>query len=114
MEHEIPSRDVLHDKEEMVSGLEAGVESSEEGRLGLHRQHLAFVQSALHIIFLDDQVLLQTLNGVHVTSSLVFRQKHLCYVCVYVCTCVCLCEDMFVCMCVCVGGGSCSAFISSI
>ncbi len=35
MKHEVPSIDVLHYEEEMVSGLEAGVEPCQEGWLGL-------------------------------------------------------------------------------
>lgn len=35
VEHQVTSIDILHDEEEMVGGLEAGVEASEEWRLSL-------------------------------------------------------------------------------
>ena len=77
MEHEVSAIDVLHDKEEVVPGLEAGVEAGEKWRLLLHGQHLALVEGALHIILLDDQVLLQALDGVHFTAGLMLSKKHL-------------------------------------
>ena len=78
MEHKISSVNVLHDKEEMVASLEAGVETSEEGRLLLHCQYFPLIQSTLYVIFLDDQVLLQALDGIYLTSAFVFSQEHLC------------------------------------
>ncbi len=77
MEHEVPAIDVLHDKEEVVPRLETGVEAGEERRLLLQGKHFALVQSALHVILLDDEVLLQALDGVYFTGTLVFGQKHL-------------------------------------
>ena len=77
MEHEVPAIDVLHDEEEMVPGLEAGVESGQEGRFLLHGQNLALVEGTLHIILLDDQILLQALDGVHFTAGLMLSKKHL-------------------------------------
>ena len=81
MEHEIPAIDVLHDEEEMVPG--------QEWRLLLHGQHLALVEGALNVVLLDDQVLLQALDGEHIAGGLVLCKEHLSCVCVCVCVCVC-------------------------
>ena len=35
-------------------------------------------QSTLYVIFLDDQVLLQALDGIYLTSAFVCSQEHLC------------------------------------
>ena len=77
VEHEVSSTDVLHDKEEVFLSLEAGVEVDEEWRLALQCQHFPLVESALHIVLLHNQVLLETLDGIHLLRLLVLRQEHL-------------------------------------
>lgn len=77
MEHEISAIDVLHDKEEVIPSLEAGVKAGQEWRLLLHGKDLTLVQGALYIVFLNDQVLLQALDGVDFLTVLVLSQKHL-------------------------------------
>ena len=77
MEHEISTIHILHDEEQVLLGVEAGVEASEEWRLLLHGQHPAFIQRALHVILLDNQILLQALNGVYFLGTLVFSQEYL-------------------------------------
>ncbi len=77
MEHQVPTIDVLHDKEQVVSGLKARVEASQEWRLGLESQDLALVQCTLNIIFLYNQVFLEALDGVHFFCGFALSQKYL-------------------------------------
>ncbi len=77
MEHEVSSIDVLHDKEEVVVGLKARVETGEKRRLELHREDLPLVDDSLHIVLLHNQILLETLDGKHLLGPLVLGQEHL-------------------------------------
>jgi hypothetical protein len=65
LEHEVPAVDVLHDEEEAVARLEGGVQRREEGVPRRQRQHAPLRQRALHVVVLDDRVLLQHLHRVH-------------------------------------------------
>ena len=71
VEHEVTSIHILHDKEQVLLGVETGVETSEEWRLLLHGQHSTLIQCALHIILLDDEVFLKTLYSIHLLCGLV-------------------------------------------
>jgi len=77
VEHEVASVHILHDKEQVLPGMEARVEAGEKWRLLLHGQHPPLVEGTLHVILLHYQVLLQTLDGIHILGSLVFCQKYL-------------------------------------
>lgn len=77
MEHEVSSTHVLHHKEEVFLCLEARVEGREEWGLPLQGQHFPLVESALHVIFLNYQIFLETLDSVHLLGGLVLGQEHL-------------------------------------
>jgi hypothetical protein len=95
LEHEIASVDVLHDKVETVltifkiiknSGLkmlsfyhslEAGMQLHQERRLLGKRQHSLFHHGALNIVILDDDILLQDLDGVQLVCTLSLSQHDL-------------------------------------
>lgn len=77
MEHQITAIDILHDKEQMISRLKARVKAGQKRGLPLQCQNLTLVQSALDIIFLHNEVFLQTLDGVYILGGFVLCQKHL-------------------------------------
>lgn len=77
LEHEVAAVDVLHDKEKAVFGLEARVQSREEGVLGRQRQDRLLRHGAVHVIILDDHFLLQDFDGVHLVRSFALGQHHL-------------------------------------
>ena len=58
-------------------GLEAGVQGGEEGGLASQGQDLLLVEGALHIVLLDHKVLLEALEGKHLTCGLELCQEHL-------------------------------------
>ena len=65
MEHKVSSVNVLHDKEEVIASLEAGVETCQEWRLLLKCQNLPLIEGAFNVIFLDNEIFLQTLNSIY-------------------------------------------------
>ena len=85
VEHEVSTADVLHHKEQVLLSLETGVEGCEEWGFPLQCQDLPLVQCTLHVIFLNYQVFLQTLDSVDLLRALVLGQEHLmCVLCVSV------------------------------
>lgn len=77
MEHEVSAVNVLHDKEQMVPCLETGVEACQKWWLPLKGQDLALIEGTLHVILLHDEVLLETLDGIHILGGLVLCQEYL-------------------------------------
>lgn len=77
VKHEVPTAHKLHDKEEVVLSLETRVERREERGFTLKGQDLPLVQSALHVVLLDYDVLLETLNSVRLSRTFVLGQKNL-------------------------------------
>lgn len=58
-------------------GLEAGVELGQEWGLSRECQHTLLNHGALHVVVLDDHVLLQDLHGVEFIRALPLSQHHL-------------------------------------
>ena len=77
LKHEISAVDVLHDKVEAIHRLETGMQLDEKGRFGGQRQHVLLHQRTLNIIVLNDDVLLQNLDGVQFVGAFTFGQHHL-------------------------------------
>ncbi len=77
VEHQIPTIDIFHDKEQVVSCLKAWVEASQEWWLGLECQHFTLIECALHIVLLYNEVFLETLDGVHFFGGFALSQEHL-------------------------------------
>ena len=77
LEHEIAAVDVLHDEVEPVHGLEARVQLDEERWLHGQREHVLLDERALDVVVLDDDVLLQDLDGVQLVRALALGQHHL-------------------------------------
>lgn len=65
LEHEVSTVDVLHNEEEAVAGLEAGVERGEEGVLRCQQQNPLLSQRAVHVVVLDYHVFLQHLKRIN-------------------------------------------------
>jgi hypothetical protein len=77
LEHEIATVDVYHDKVEPIHGLEAGMELDQKRRLVRQGQDVLFHQRALDVVVLNDDVLLQDLDGVQLVRTFAFGQHHL-------------------------------------
>lgn len=77
LEHEVAAVDVLHDEVEPVHRLEARVQLDEERRLGGEREHVLLDESALDVVVLDDDVLLQDLDRVQLVRALALGEHHL-------------------------------------
>ena len=58
-------------------GLEAGVKLDEEGWLLRQRQHPFFGHGAFDVVVLNNDVLLQDLDGVQLVRAFALRQHHL-------------------------------------
>ena len=58
-------------------GLEARVQRDEKRRLVGHRQHSLLDPRALHVVVLNDHVLLEYFHRVQLVRALAFRQRHL-------------------------------------
>lgn len=66
-----------HDEEKFVGGLEGAVEGGQKGVLGGQRENALLAHRALHVVVLQDDVLLQHFDCVHFVRSLPLSQHHL-------------------------------------
>ena len=76
VEVELPSVDVLGDEVEPVYGGEGVLELQQERVLGL-LQHVLLRERVRHLLLLDDDLLLQDLDGVQVVGRLLAAEDHL-------------------------------------
>ena len=77
LEHEVAAVHELHDEVEAVAGLEGGVERGQVGVVGAEGEDAPLRQRALHVVVLDDHVLLQHLDCEVFAGGLVLRQHDL-------------------------------------
>ena len=79
MQHQITTTDVLHDEVDTGFGLETGVQVEKEGMTFLvcNQEHTLFGLGALYFIILDDEFLLQNLDGIQLAGALGFSQHDL-------------------------------------
>uniref|UniRef100_A0A182MDE0 Uncharacterized protein n=1 Tax=Anopheles culicifacies TaxID=139723 RepID=A0A182MDE0_9DIPT len=77
LEHQITPVHVLHHEEQPVGRLEARVKRGQERMFGGQRQYAFLRHRAIHVVVLQDHVLFQHLDGVHLVRAFLFRQHHL-------------------------------------
>lgn len=79
VQHEITTTNVLHDEVDSSLGLETGVEVQQKGvpLLVGNQEHPLLRTRALHFVILDNELLLQNLDGVQLLGSLGFSQHDL-------------------------------------
>lgn len=77
VEHQVAAVEVLHDEEEVRVGLEGAEQVAEVRMPRRQRQHLPLDQRALHVVVLEDHVLLQALDGVYAFRAAQLGQQDL-------------------------------------
>eukprot|EP00038_Savillea_parva_P009074 m.181047 g.181047 ORF g.181047 m.181047 type:complete len:648 (+) comp15157_c0_seq1:89-2032(+) len=75
--HQVATRDKLHDKEKLVGSLKARMQRRQKRVLACQGQHTLLYHGAFDIVILLNHVLLQHLDGKHVTRPFELGQHHL-------------------------------------